>query len=62
MSELLLNIDAFSISPYAMSAFVALEEKGVPYTLVHVGIHAGEGARDRPRGDGVDPLRPDAHS
>lgn len=42
MSELLLFIDAFSISPYAMSAFVALEEKGVPYKLVHVGVHSGE--------------------
>jgi glutathione S-transferase len=42
MSELLLFIDAFSISPYAMSAFVALEEKGILYKLVHVGMHAGE--------------------
>lgn len=42
MSELVLSIDAFSISPYAMSAFVALEEKGQPYKLVHVGMHLGE--------------------
>lgn len=42
MSELVLFSDAFSISPYAMSAFVALEEKGVPYELVHVGMHTGE--------------------
>jgi glutathione S-transferase len=42
MSELTLFSDAFSISPYAMSAFVALEEKAVPYDLVHVGMHAGE--------------------
>lgn len=42
MSELHLYIDAFSISPYAMSAFVALEEKAVPYKLVHVGMHTGE--------------------
>jgi glutathione S-transferase len=42
MSELTLFSDAFSISPYAMSAFVALEEKGVTYSLVHVGLHTGE--------------------
>jgi len=34
--------DAFSISPYAMSCFVALEEKGLPYQLVKVGLHTGE--------------------
>ncbi|MCC6332478.1 MAG: glutathione transferase [Myxococcales bacterium] len=34
--------DAFSISPYAMSCFVALEEKGLAYQLVKVGLHAGE--------------------
>jgi glutathione S-transferase len=42
MSDLVLYTDAFSISPYAMSAFVALEEKGLPYRLVHVGLHRGE--------------------
>jgi glutathione S-transferase len=42
MSDLVLFSDAFSISPYAMSAFVALEEKGLPYHLVHVGLHRGE--------------------
>lgn len=42
MSDLTLFSDAFSISPYAMSVFVALEEKGVPYQLVHVGLHRGE--------------------
>jgi glutathione S-transferase len=42
MGDLRLFIDAFSLSPYAMSAFVALEEKGVPYRLVHVGMHTGE--------------------
>lgn len=33
---LTLYSDGFSISPYAFSAFVALEEKGVPYTLAEV--------------------------
>ncbi len=42
MSELVLYSDAFSISPYAMSAFVALEEKAVPFSLVKVGLHTGE--------------------
>lgn len=43
MSEpLTLYSDAFSISPYAMSCFVALEEKGLPYQLVKVGLHTGE--------------------
>jgi glutathione S-transferase len=42
MSDLVLYSDAFSISPYAMSAFVALEEKGLEYQLVHVGLHRGE--------------------
>ncbi len=42
MSELTLFTDTFSISPYAMSVFVALEEKGVPYHLVKVGLHRSE--------------------
>lgn len=42
MTDLVLYTDAFSISPYAMSAFVALEEKGLEYQLVHVGLHRGE--------------------
>lgn len=43
MSEqLTLFSDAFSLSPYAMSAFVALEEKGLSYQLVRVGLHAKE--------------------
>ena len=33
MSELVLYIDHHWISPYALSAFVALEEKGVPYRI-----------------------------
>ncbi len=32
-SELTLFVDAAWVSPYALSAFVALEEKGVPYAL-----------------------------
>ena len=50
---LTLFIDAFWISPYAMSAFVALEEKRLPYSLVEVGMHtkdhfkAGYEARTR---------------
>jgi glutathione S-transferase len=37
--SLTLYIDAFSISPYALSAFVALEEKELPYELVEVPLH-----------------------
>jgi glutathione S-transferase len=39
---LTLHVDAFFISPYAMSAFVALEEKRLPYTLAPVALHRGE--------------------
>ncbi|HEY2744965.1 MAG TPA: glutathione transferase [Polyangia bacterium] len=35
---LTLYIDHFSISPYAFSAYVALEEKGVPYELALVSL------------------------
>jgi glutathione S-transferase len=35
---LTLYCDSFFISPYAFSAFVALEEKGVPYTLATVSL------------------------
>jgi glutathione S-transferase len=42
MSDLALHIDAFWISPYAMSAFVALEELGVPYDLVEISMADGE--------------------
>jgi glutathione S-transferase len=35
---LTLYSDSFSISPYAFSVFVALEEKGVPYTLHKVSL------------------------
>ena len=37
-APLTLFVDAYRISPYAMSAFVALEEKGLPYTLVDVAL------------------------
>jgi glutathione S-transferase len=33
-----LYIDRFWISPYALSNFVALEEKGLPYELVELGL------------------------
>lgn len=42
MTDLHLFSDAFSISPYAMSAFVALEEKGLHFSLVHVGLQKKE--------------------
>ena len=42
MSELHLYIDHHWISPYAMSAFVALEELKVPYTLKELSLAAGE--------------------
>jgi len=35
---LTLYSDSFSISPYAFSVFVSLEEKGVPYTLAKVSL------------------------
>lgn len=38
MDKLTLYIDSFWISPYAMSAFVALEEKGLPYSIVEVSL------------------------
>lgn len=43
---LTLYVDAFFISPYALSSFVALEEKGLPYDLVTVPLH--ERAQLRP--------------
>ncbi|MBX7193312.1 MAG: glutathione transferase [Sandaracinaceae bacterium] len=42
MSDLALYIDAFRTSPYALSAFAALEELGVPYELVEVSLADGE--------------------
>lgn len=41
MTDLALHIDAHWISPYAASAFVALEELGVPYDLVEVSMADG---------------------
>ncbi len=38
-APLTLFIDDYWISPYAMSAFVALEEKGLPYSVVEVALH-----------------------
>jgi glutathione S-transferase len=42
MDALVLHIDSFWISPYAMSAFVALEEKRLDYTLHEVSLANGE--------------------
>jgi len=41
MSELILHVDAFWISPYAFSAFAALREKGVPFEVRTVALHEG---------------------
>jgi len=46
MMALTLYIDSFSISPYAFSAYVALEEKGVPYVWKTVSL--ADGAHKRP--------------
>jgi glutathione S-transferase len=43
---LTLYSDSFCISPYAFAVFVALEEKGVPYTLSKVSL--GDQANKRP--------------
>lgn len=42
MDALTLYVDGFYISPYAMSAFVGLEEKGLPYQLREVSLADGE--------------------
>jgi hypothetical protein len=42
MSDIHLYIDHHWVSPYAMSAFVALEELKVPYTLKELSLAAGE--------------------
>lgn len=39
-SQFLLYVDVRHVSPYAMSAYVALTEKGVPFALRHVDLHA----------------------
>ncbi len=38
LSALTLYVDRFWISPYALSAFVALEEKGLPFEVKEVGL------------------------
>jgi glutathione S-transferase len=42
MSALTLFVDAYWISPYAFSAFVALEELKVPYALKEIALQSGE--------------------
>ena len=42
MEPLTLYVDGFWISPYALSAFVALEEKGLPYTVKEVKLNKKE--------------------
>jgi len=42
MDSLTLHVDGLYLSPYALSAFVALEEKQLPYTLVTVQLDRGE--------------------
>jgi glutathione S-transferase len=42
MADLTLWVDAFWISPYAFSAFVALEEKQLPYDVEEVAMHRAE--------------------
>src|SRR5215469_15247508 len=42
MADLTLWVDAFWISPYAFSAFVALEEKQLPYDVQEVAMHRVE--------------------
>jgi glutathione S-transferase len=42
MSDLTLYVDRFWISPYVYSAFVALEEKGLPYDVKTVALDKGE--------------------
>src|SRR5262249_39363329 len=42
MADLTLWVDAFFISPYAFSSFVALEEKQLPYELEEVAMHRAE--------------------
>ena len=46
MEPLTLYVDGFWISPYALSAFVALEEKGLPYTVKEVRLNKQEHHQD----------------
>jgi glutathione S-transferase len=54
-SPVVLHVDARFLSPYAMSAYVALHEKGVAFTLATVDLRAGENAR--PERAGLLPTR-----
>lgn len=45
MANLRLSVDAYWTSPYAFSAFVALKEKGLPFTVHPVALHQGEHRR-----------------
>jgi glutathione S-transferase len=45
VEALTLYVDGFWISPYALSAFVALEEKGLPYTVKEVALNKREHQR-----------------
>jgi glutathione S-transferase len=49
MDALTLYVDGFWISPYALSAFVALEEKGLSYTAKEVRLNKGEHRGDNYR-------------
>ena len=42
MSKLKLNLDAFWASPYSLSAFVALKEKGIPFETHEIALHRSE--------------------
>ena len=42
MADLTLWVDAFWISPYAFSSFIALEEKELPYDVQEVAMHRAE--------------------
>jgi glutathione S-transferase len=50
MSTLQLFLDAYWISPYSFSAFVALKEKGVPFEAVEIALQKGEQRLDKHAG------------
>jgi glutathione S-transferase len=45
MADLRLSVDAYWTSPYAFSAFVALQEKGLSFEVEEVALHRGEHRR-----------------
>src|SRR5271166_5547706 len=45
MASLRLSVDTYWTSPYAFSAFVALKEKGLPFSVHPVALHLGEHRR-----------------